>query len=582
MQNNKVINYKFTFFFLNDLLKFLPKKRKNYYYTLVLLFLISSLLEAINVSYIFPLVSIFENFSNLDNYKFLKKIFLNLNIIDKNEILKTLAFSFIFLSIICGILKYFSYRLLFTFASKVESDVREIVFSNNLYQSYQYHINQNSADVLTIISQKTNFIFNMLTAFLGVLSSIILLLSILIVLMLLQPIITLALFLFISLIFIFAYLINKKKLSFFAENISSKQYSLTYIMQEAFGLISEILLYSLQKIFIDKFRNSSRILAESLAKSRIISESPRIFLEYILIISFILLFYLFTIFSDDQKINLALLSLLGFAALKLLPLSGKIYNNYSTIKSLQNVFIDIINILAKSNLNLKKDEKIRTDIFYNNNIEFKNINFSYKNENKKKQVLNNFNFEIKKNSFVGIKGSTGKGKSTLIKILMCLIKPDEGHIEIDGEKLNNKNIFSWQKKLSIVPQKVFLNDSTILENIIMGEDIKKIDIKRVEESAKIAEIYDFIISVPQKFDEKVGEAGSKLSGGQIKRIGLARALYRNSEIIILDEPTNELDEDTEFKIIKSLKNLKQKKTIVIVSHNPKIISLCDQIIDFDN
>ena len=219
MQNNIITNYKFSFFFLNDLLKFLPKERKKNYYILLVLFLISSLLEAINVSFIFPVVSIYEDYSNLDNYKFIKKIIYNFNIIEKNEILKILAFSFILLSIFCGIIKFLSYRLLFTFSSKVESDVREIVFSNNLYQSYQYHVNQNSADVLTIISQKTHFIFNMLTAFLGVLSSFLLLLSILIALMVLEPIITSILFVFISLIFIIAYFVNKKKKCLYSQKI---------------------------------------------------------------------------------------------------------------------------------------------------------------------------------------------------------------------------------------------------------------------------------------------------------------------------------------------------------------------------
>ena len=131
-----------------------------------------------------------------------------------------------------------------------------------------------------------------------------------------------------------------------------------------------------------------------------------------------------------------------------------------------------------------------------------------------------------KNSFVGTR-STGKGKSTLIKILMCLIKPDEGYIEIDGVKLDINNIYSWQNKISILPQKVFLNDSTILENIVLGEDFKKINFEKVEESAKIAEIHDFISSLPQKFNEKVGEAGAKVSGGQLKRIGIARNSTRH-------------------------------------------------------
>ena len=579
---NTNTNYKFSLFFLSDLLKHLPKKRKKSFNILISIFLLSSIIEAVNVSLMLPMVSIFENISNVENFPLLKNLMLALEINTREQILKYVALSFIFVSIICGLTKYFSSKLLYYFSSSVESDVREKIFYNNVHQSYEYHLNKNSTEALTIITQKAHFLFNMLTAYLGILSSLLLIFAITITLFLLKPIITFSLFIFISTIFTLIYFFNKKKISSMSKTISEKQFSIIFIFQEAFGFISEILLYSIQNIFIDRFNQSSRVLAKDLAKSRIIGESPRIYLEYIIIILFVLFLYYFATYSSNNKIDIALISLLGFAALKLLPLAGKIYNYYSTIKSLQNIFEDIMNILKNSNIDNKIKITKTNKLAFKNNIKLHNINFTYNNENKRGKVLNNFNFEIKKNSFVGIKGSTGKGKSTLIKILMCLIKPDEGYIEIDGVKLDKNNIYSWQNKISILPQKVFLNDTTILENIILGEDLKKINFEKVEETTKIAEIYDFINSLPQKFNEKVGEAGAKVSGGQLKRIGLARTLYRDTEVIILDEPTNELDEDTELKIIKSLNSLKNRKTIIIISHNPEIISLCDQIIDFDN
>ncbi len=585
MQKNNTntnTNYKFSLFFLNDLLKHLPKKRKKSFNILISIFLFSSIIEALNVSLMLPMVSIFENISNVENFPLLKNLMLALEINTREQILKYVALSFIFVSIICGLTKYFSSKLLYYFSSSVESDVREKIFYNNMHQSYEYHLNKNSTEALTIITQKAHFLFNMLTAYLGILSSLLLIFTITITLLLLKPIITFSLFIFISTIFTLIYFFNKKKISSMSKTISEKQFSITFIFQEAFGFISEILLYSIQNIFIDRYNQSSKALAKNLAKSRIIGESPRIYLEYIIIILFVLFLYYFATYSSNNKIDIALISLLGFAALKLLPLAGKIYNYYSTIKSLQNIFEDIMNILKNSNIDNKIKITKTNKLAFKNNIKLHNINFTYNNENKRGKVLNNFNFEIKKNSFVGIKGSTGKGKSTLIKILMCLIKPDEGYIEIDGVQLDKNNIYSWQNKISILPQKVFLNDTTILENIVLGEDLKKINFEKVEETTKIAEIYDFINSLPQKFNEKVGEAGAKVSGGQLKRIGLARTLYRDTEVIILDEPTNELDEDTELKIIKSLNSLKNRKTIIIISHNPEIISLCDQIIDFDN
>lgn len=580
-KNNK--GYRFSIFFLSHLLEFLPKKRKKEFNLLIYIFLVSSLLEALNVSLILPLVSIFEDISNLNNYETIKSVLSFYEINTKEQILKYMTFLFILISIVCGIIKYLGYKLLFTFSALVESDVRDKIFSNNLYLSYEYHINNNSNEALTIISQKTHFLFNMLTAYLGILSSLLLSVAILITLLLLKPLITLSIFLSVSIIFILIYFLNKKRLSRMSKDIASEQFSITYIFQEAFGFLSEILIYSLQTIFIDKFKTSSKKLAKNLAKTRIISESPRIYLEYLLIIFFILTLYYFTIFTDNNKIDIALISLLGFASLKLLPLAGKIYNYFSTIKSLQMVFEDIMNILKKTQINTEIINHNVDILTFNKSIQFKNISFTYKNEIKRKKILSNFNFEIKKNSFVGIKGTTGKGKSTLVKILMGLLLPDEGHIEIDNIKLDSKNIDNWKKKISILPQKVFLNDASIIDNITLGESKNKINFEKVKNSAKSAEILEFIDSLPNKFDEGVGENGAKLSGGQIKRIGIARALYRKSaDIIILDEPTNELDKDTELKILHSLRSLKDQKTIIVISHNIEILSLCDQTIDFDN
>ena len=315
------------------------------------------MIEALNVSLMLPMVSIFENISNVENFPLLKNLMLALDINTREQILKYVALSFIFISIICGLTKYFSSKLLYFFSSSVESDVREKIFYNNMHQSYEYHLNKNSTEALTIITQKAHFLFNMLTAYLGILSSLLLIFAITITLFWLKPIITFSLFVFISTIFTLIYFFNKKKISSMSKTISEKQFSITFIFQEAFGFISEILLYSIQNIFIDRFNQSSKVLAKNLAKSRIIGEAPRIYLEYIIIILFVLFLYYFATYSSNNKIDIALISLLGFAALKLLPLSGKIYNYYSTIKSLQNIFEDIMNILKNSNVENNRKKK---------------------------------------------------------------------------------------------------------------------------------------------------------------------------------------------------------------------------------
>ena len=195
-------------------------------------------------------------------------------------------------------------------------------------------------------------------------------------------------------------------------------------------------------------------------------------------------------------------------------------------------------------------------------------------------ILNNVNFEINKGDKIAIKGKTGSGKSTLINILLGLLNPIKGKIIVDDIEITENNQISWQKNISIVPQSIFLNDATISENIAIAEDPKTINLDRVKQCAEIAQIDSFIDSLPNKYNEKVGERGVKLSGGQRQRIGIARALYRSANLIILDEPTNALDADTEKKVMQSIINL--DTTIIMISHSDTSLEYFDKVIDLND
>ncbi len=579
---NKKKNYKFSFNFINYLFEYLPKKRKFQFYLLITVFITSSLLEALNVVLIVPLISIVQDVNNLENFLIIKKLISITNISETDEIYFYISFVFILITATCGLIKLYSNKLLFHFCSLVESDVREKIFSNNLYQPYQYHLNKSSTESLSIITQKTHFLFNLLTSFLSVLSSTSLLIAVVISLLLIEPLIISIIILIVSTIFIIIYFIQQKKISKMAKIISEKQFLIIQNFQSALGNIVEIILYSFQKKLIKRFEESSKGLSLSLAKTRVISESPRIYLEYILIIIFAFSLYIFSVGNGNGQIDFSMISLFGFAGLKVLPLFGKIYNGWASIKSFEKVFEDIIEILKVSKISIvkKKDaEKLK----FNKSITLSNISYSYIDDNRnEKVVFKRFNLEIKKNTIVGIKGTTGQGKSTLGKIIICLLDPYEGFIKIDETKINSDNKYSWQNKISLIPQKVFLDDSTILKNITLAADNDEVNIRHVEEAARKAEILEFIQSLPNKFNERVGEDGVKLSGGQRKRIGIARAFYRNTQVLLLDEPTNELDIETETKIIKNISSFKNEKTIIMITHRLETLKICDKIIDLDN
>ena len=216
---------------------------------------------------------------------------------------------------------------------------------------------------------------------------------------------------------------------------------------------------------------------------------------------------------------------------------------------------------------------------FSNKLEVKNLSFRY-NENLPK-ILNNVSITINKGEKITIKGQTGSGKSTLVNIISGLLDPLEGKIIVDDKEINSLNKNSWQRNFAIVPQTVFLSDSSILENIAIGYELDEINLEKAKQVAKIAQIDSFIEKLPNQYYQKVGERGVRLSGGQRQRIGIARALYRDASIVILDEPTNALDKETENLVMDSISSLGKDITLIMISHSNNLLQYFDQVIDLD-
>ena len=210
-------------------------------------------------------------------------------------------------------------------------------------------------------------------------------------------------------------------------------------------------------------------------------------------------------------------------------------------------------------------------------ITCKNINYAYE----EKVIFDNLNFQIHENSIFGILGKSGSGKSTLVNILLGLLTPDKGKILVNNLDINN-NLPQWQKGIGYVSQNIFLLDSTLKENIAFGEKIEKINYNNLNRAIENANLTDFVENLTNGIDTNIGERGSKISGGQMQRIAIARELYRNPSVLILDEATTGLDYENEKKIFDSIKQLQNKMTIIIVSHNKETIKNCDNLLDLNN
>ena len=299
---------------------------------------------------------------------------------------------------------------------------------------------------------------------------------------------------------------------------------------------------------------------------------PRYFLELGTVIFVLALVYLITWKGENIENLLPEFALYFGSFLRMLPIFTKLMNNFQTLKFGKTV----VNTLHKEYYSERKvlDDKSvnNTPLNFNKNISFKKVFFKY--PSKKDYTLKDLNLNFKQGDVIGILGATGSGKTTFLNLLTGLIKPTNGEILCDNTNIISNNI-NWRKKLSYVTQKTFLTDDSIRNNIIFGEN-ENFKIQKFKETLKLSNLDKLIDKLPDGVNTVVGEGGVKLSGGQVQRISIARALYNSPEILVFDEPTNSLDEETEKKIISEIFELKGKCTIFLVTHNRQLTTKCDQ------
>ena len=345
-------------------------------------------------------------------------------------------------------------------------------------------------------------------------------------------------------------------------------------MQESFRLIKEIKISNLNKYFITKFISSNNLAAVNHFKHEFVLSLPRYWFELIAIFGFTILIIVLTYTTDSTTNIIATIGLFAAATFRLLPSIIKMINYIQQV----HFSLPVLNNLSEE-FNLEKkvknnQEKFDTKFIIKKELILKNISFKYQNSNN--NVLDNINLKIKTGSIIGIKGPSGVGKTTLVNIILGLLKPTSGEVLVDGIDIN-KNLESWQKNIGYVPQNIVLTDDTLKNNIALGIDEKQIDKNRINNCIKESQLENFISNVEKGIDTDVGELGSKLSGGQKQRIGIARSIYNDPQVLILDEFTSALDNQTEEKIISEISNYGKTRTVIIVSHKLSTLSKCNNI-----
>tara|TARA_B100000989_G_scaffold124353_1_gene92024 strand:+ start:12557 stop:14227 length:1671 start_codon:yes stop_codon:yes gene_type:complete len=457
------------------------------------------------------------------------------------------------------------------FISFVTEKISNEIFSGYVNSQYSFHLKNNSSELVKNIQVELSNFTSYLSSVIFIISDLILVIAIVGTLIYLNPTGTILLIIYLVVASAFFLFFTNKKLNFWGLERFRIDKILALILTESLKGIIDVKVSNLETLFIKRYKEFNKDKFEYYWKQLTLGQIPRLYLELICIFGFI--FFILLTVSDTKSINtiLPLASVYIAAFFRVLPSVNRILSSYQQmIYYLPSVEL-VKKEINQNRLNVNKKIIINN---FKKTIYLNNISFKYD----KKRVLNDFKLKFQKGKTYRIKGPSGSGKSTLIGIILGLLKPNDGDIIIDNKKVID---FKWSKTLSYVSQNIFLFDGTIVENICLGIDKSKIKIQKVNEVLRKTNLYDFVYSLDDNINHNLGENGVNFSGGQSQRLAIARALYKNPEILILDEVTSALDSENENKILETIKNLDGQTTCIIISHKDKVNKVCDEIIKID-
>ncbi len=562
------------------LIKSIKKKRRIQLFKLILLMMACAFFEVLAISLVVPFLGLLIDPAKINDFSVLNYIFNFINI--SNPIL-LIGFSIILVNIINLYLRLLNIRKANQMAARIGTDMCINLFKVSINQPYERHIEMNSSYLITAVTQDIGRMVISLSLILQMITGLMISILIMFSLIIINYKIALLSFLGFGTSYFLVANFARSRLSKNSQIIADSSNKQVKLIQEVLGSIKEILLYQNQYKYIKDQLNLDYEIRQLIANNVFLSSFPKFVLETI---GIILISIFGIILSFEAERNIEIISTLGVFALsaqRLLPSMQQIYLGWSSFKGNKAHIKRVRYLISREALDFEGFAD--KDVYkFTNEIKFNNVTFNY--YKKDKQIFKDINFSIKKGEKIRLIGRTGAGKSTLVDLIMGLLVPLKGDIMVDSLKINKKSNFNkllkWQREIAYVPQNIFLKDASFTENIAFGIDKKNIDFEKVQKSAEKALIIDFIMNTSKGFQTKVGERGVLLSGGQAQRIALARAFYRDSQILIFDEATSALDIATEEKVTNSIFDAGKEITLIMIAHRLSTLENCDRILFLDN
>lgn len=546
--------------------------------------LIGAILEAVGIGAILPLISIMGSEKFLVEHPQIAGYAVFIGISGHTEFIIVASCGLIGIYLIKNLYVAWQSRLQIRFAIKNQIFYSKELLAEYLSKPYLFHVNHNTATLIRNVTSGSMMAFSaILIPTFQLFTELITAFTVWLMLVIVDPFTAIIVAGVLSVIILSILKGFRRKIV--KQGIVQNNFAAQYIkwLNQALGAIKETKILHKEEFFLQEFNKAYREYGMANGKFNFLNQIPRTIIEACVVTGLLVLIIVKLMLGSDPMDIVPLLGVLGLAAFRLMPSANRIVNLINSIKFQLPFFEELypeLQSIRKRQENQTVSQLAPPDhkLYYNESLAVEHVGFRYPDG--KNDVLSDVSFTIPKGKFVGIIGSSGAGKTTFVDILLGLLEPTSGRITVDGVDIST-DIRAWQGNLAYVPQSIYLIDGTIKENIALGMEEKDIDDRQVEKVLKMAELYDYVISLPDGIETKVGERGVKLSGGQRQRIGIARALYQKPEVLVLDEATSALDNETEKSITGTILKLKGKITIISIAHRVSTLEECDYKVRFD-
>ena len=540
---------------------------------IVVMVIVGMFLETISLGIVVPIIGILTQDDYQQKYPFIVDIFGNLS---REELISAVMVAMVLIYVVRSLFLFWSLWIQKGFSASVSGRLSQSLFSIYLRQPYMFHLQRNSSTLMRNAKNATSVVTCGVDPFLVLLTDGLVAIAMFALLIAVEPVGTLAVLLVFGLSTFVFQRTTRRRIDNWGYQVDYHETKILQHLQEGFGGAKDVKVLGRENEFLSQHEKH---LGESIRINRIynvILTLPRSFMEIITIVGLCLLVVSMVVRGRELADIVPILGLFAAAAFRVMPSINRLLMATQTLIFNRSI---IASVYKDFLLDSPESHSLKSETKFATQLELTDVSFKYPTA--ATASLQNVSLVVQRGEAVGFVGPSGAGKSTLVDVILGLFAPTSGVVKVDGQDVQ-QNLRNWQNQIGYVPQAIYLTDDTLRRNVAFGLNDENIDDNLVRNAIRLAQLEEFVATLPEKLETVVGERGVRLSGGQRQRIGIARALYHNPSVLVLDEATSSLDTPTEHGVMQAVQALQGSKTVLIVAHRLSTVEYCDRLYKIEN